>query len=496
MELIKLLAFFNADSCIRLLRADNAPYIVLFLYNHFKLRHKTLWSQTELVASLREFLDEIHETYPDVLREERPEKYLDAWCSYETHYLRRSLGKGSEFVCQLTPHSEAVLGFVDQRLASKNAIIGTGSRLKRAVKMLEEITIKASTEPDVKIGYLSAEKEKIEQEIEKIQLDGIVTPERPEILREEFATAVSMLKQLQGDFRAVEERFKDIARQVQQKINERNEVRGVILDAVFDADDDLKNSEQGITFREFYRFLCSNTEQESFDRIVDRLKILEALSSCTEELDRISELLPLLTDEAEKVQRTTQRLGGSLRRLLDTKTYDQRQRIGVVLDEIRKLAEKLAPAPPVDQVHFFIEEDMNIAAPYMLNFWTAPQKLDITELTEDSDSEEERKAAFLELSRMERIKWDKIRDNIKKHTANNTTASLKTILDQEPVTAGALEVIAYLQIAEDDGHYIYHDEKEEIKVALRSSTPQSVTLTMPKILFVPNSQRKRNNGLE
>jgi len=188
-------------------------------------------------------------------------------------------------------------------------------------------------------------------------------------------------------------------------------------------------------------------------------------------------------------------LGGSLRRLLDTKTYDQRQRIGVVLDEIRKLAEKLAPDPPVDRIEFFIEEEMDIAAPYMINFWTASQKLEMGELTEAVHSEEERNEAFRKLLEMEKIDRIKIRDNITKYTANNTTVSLKTILAQETITAGVLEVIVYLQIAEEDGHHIYPTDEEKIKVALRSSPPQSVTLTMPKILFVPPSHRKRNNGL-
>jgi hypothetical protein len=393
----------------------------------------------------------------------------------------------------LTPHSEAVLGFIDQRFASENTTIGTGSRLKQAVEMLEAIVIKASTKPDEKIGYLTDEKEKIEREIEKIQTAGIVLPERPEILREDFAIALSMLKQLQGDFRAVEERFKDIARQVQQKINERNEVRGEILDSVFDADDELKNGEQGITFREFCRFLYSDAEQDRFYNIVDKLKCLEALTSCTDELNHIAELIPLLTDEAERVQRTTQRLGGSLRRLLDTKTYDQRQRVGEVLDEIRKLAEKFASDPPADKVALSIEEDLDIAAPYMLNFWTAPQELELTELTEAIDTEEDRKAAFLGLSKMERIDWTRIKDNVEKYTTDNTSVSLKTILVHEPTTAGVLEVIGYLQVAEDDGHHIYHDDEEQIVVAIRGSS-QSVTLTMPKILFVPASKRKYNNG--
>ena len=318
----------------------------------------------------------------------------------------------------------------------------------------------------------------------KIQADGIVLPEKPAILREEFVTAVSMLKQLQGDFRAVEERFKEITRQVQQKIHERNEVRGKILGSVFDSDDVLKNDDQGISFREFCRFLYSDAEQDRFDQIVDGLKTMEDLSSCGNELNLISQLIPLLTDEAERVQRTTQRLGGSLRRLLDTKTFEQRHRTGVVLDEIRNMAEKLAPAAPIDQIDFLIEEAIDITAPFMVNFWTAPQQLEMTELTESDDTEEERKSVFYELSRMERIPWGKIRDNIKKYTANNTTVSLKTILDLEPVTAGMVEVIGYLQIAEEDGHHIY-DEEEEIQLVFRGLYPKSVMLTLPKMLFVP-----------
>jgi len=103
--------------------------------------------------------------------------------------------------------------------------------------MLAKIVVESSTDPEEKIRSLIAEKERIEQEIEKIESEGIVIAEKPEIFRERFSMAFAMLKQLQGDFRAVEERFKEIARQVQHKIRERNEVRGEILDSVFEADD-------------------------------------------------------------------------------------------------------------------------------------------------------------------------------------------------------------------------------------------------------------------
>jgi hypothetical protein len=267
VELSKLLTFFDTAPCIRLFQAHHAPFIIFFLHQHFKAKRKTLWTQSELTEALRVFLEEIHEAEYDALVE-KPEKYLDMWCSGNTHWLQRALGKDSEYVFQLTPDSEAVLGFIDQRVSSEHATIGTGSRLKRAIEMLSEIVVKAATEPDEKIAYLVAEKEKIEREIEKIQSEGTVTPEKPAILREEFTTAISMLKQLESDFGAVEERFKDITRQVQQKISERNEVRGKILDSVFVSDDALKNDDQGISFREFCRFLYSDAEQDAQSPLV------------------------------------------------------------------------------------------------------------------------------------------------------------------------------------------------------------------------------------
>ena len=48
-----------------------------------------------------------------------------------------------------------------------------------------------------------------------------------------------MLKQLLGDFRAVEEKFKEITQQVQRRQNEGRDTRGGILEFALDAEDVL-----------------------------------------------------------------------------------------------------------------------------------------------------------------------------------------------------------------------------------------------------------------
>ena len=57
---------------------------------------------------------------------------------------------------------------------------------------------------------------------------------------ERFVTAVMLLRQLQGDFRAVEESFRDITIQVQQRQVAGRETRGKILEFALDAEDLLK----------------------------------------------------------------------------------------------------------------------------------------------------------------------------------------------------------------------------------------------------------------
>ena len=64
---------------------------------------------------------------------------------------------------------------------------------------------------------------------------------------ERLGTAVSLLRQLQSDFRAVEESFREITLQVQQRQAECQDTRGWILEFALDAEDVLKQEDQGVS---------------------------------------------------------------------------------------------------------------------------------------------------------------------------------------------------------------------------------------------------------
>ncbi len=184
-----------------------------------------------------------------------------------------------------------------------------------------------------------------------------------------FQTAVELLKALQSDFRAVEERFQDIARDVQQLQAQGNDSRGGILGYALDAEDMLKTQDEGISFYAFVAFLFSPSQQAQLLKNISEIHQLVALADQHEGLSRVRRMVPALLAEAEKVMRTTARLSATLRRLLDARAAAHRVRLAHVLREIRQAALKLAGDPEkTKHIQLNIETDADIVSSPDPNF--------------------------------------------------------------------------------------------------------------------------------
>ena len=155
---------------------------------------------------------------------------LRIWSSSEKRWLHRHLEVGrTEALYQLTPHSEAVIEFVSKALQQDLTFVGTESRLRLVMQALEELSIKTSDDPQVRLKYLREQQARIVDEIEEIEQGGQLKTLAPTRIREQLALAVRLLRELQGDFRAVEDKFKEITRQVQQRQVQGLDARGGIL---------------------------------------------------------------------------------------------------------------------------------------------------------------------------------------------------------------------------------------------------------------------------
>ncbi|HUG91544.1 MAG TPA: DUF3375 family protein [Planctomycetaceae bacterium] len=481
----KLLVYFNTSPAVKLLQARNAPYTIAFLHQQFKRSGAIAVPHSELLAALANWLEDVQALHEDAPRD-RPETYLADWCSAEKRWLLRRFDAGhNEPVYELSPHTEEVFAFLDRTLEQDLGFVATESRLHLVIQILDDVVIGASGDPAVHLDHLRDEQERVLQQIAQIEREGLVSRYHPARIRERFATAVSLLKQLQGDFRAVEERFREITRQVQQRQVHSHETRGGILGDALDAEDALKQEDQGVSFFEFLRFIHSPAQQERLRIIIQQLVRIRELADQADGIEAVRRMVPSLLAEAEKVTHTTRRLSSTLRRLLDARARRERQRVAELLREIQGLAAGLAHDPPRDRVALEVDAAIETSSPFTRTFWSEPARFESVNLTEHLADDDQRLEAFRQLARLHRIDWRMLRRQVRDAVTFTGRATLGELLDKYPPQSGLTDVLGYLQIASDDGHLISREAVEEIVVPPGADDRRPLLVTVPLVTFVP-----------
>ncbi len=483
------------------MRSPHAAHIVYFLFRQFKDSGNITSPHSRLLQRLTDYLEVVHATDHDVLQD-RPESYLTAWSSGDTRWLRRYLASThSEAVYELTPHTEHVLKFLGESLDRSIGFVGTESRLRRIIESLSDLVVRGSGDPTRRLEHLRAERERINQEIAAIESGAAVSTYTSTAIRERFADAVSDLSSLQGDFRAVEECFKEITRDVQKRQAELDGSRGEILGYALAAEDSLKLQDQGVSFDEFVRLILSPSKQDQLERIFSQLDEIEVLVDQVEGMRRIHGMIGSLSDEADKVLRTTRRLSSTLRRLLDSRATSSRLRLATVLREIRAAAVRLAENRPEDSVGVEVLTELDLLNTWERPFWTAPTQFDTPQLSDHEPDDNDRLAAFRHLAGLQRLDWETMRENVTSMLREASRIPLPELLVAHPPTAGAVEILGYVQIAHDDGHHIDNRVTETIRLAPLEADgagpdPGDAELfEVPHVVFLRRDLRSLARGL-
>lgn len=499
MRLDRLEAFFSTSPSVKLMRSPHAAHIIYFLFRQFKESGNITWPHSRLLQQLNDFLEATHSTEIEILKD-RPETYLTSWSSGDTRWLRRYLDSThSEAVYELTPHTEDVLAFVSEALGRSIGFVGTESRLRRIIETLSDIVIRGSADPARRLEYLHRERERIDREISAIESGASVATYSSTAIRERFADAVSNLASLQGDFRAVEDCFKEITRDVQKRQADADGSRGEILGLALAAEDSLKLQDQGVSFDEFVRLILSPVKQDQLETIFAQLNEIEVLADQVEGMNRIHGMIGSLSDEAEKVLRTTRRLSSTLRRLLDRRSISSRLRLASVLREIRAAAVRLAENRPEEPVGLDVLSELDLLNVWDRPFWTAPVEFAAAELSDHQPDVDECLAAFRHLAGLQRLDWESMRENVSTMLRETARLPLPDLLLAYPPQSGAVEVLGYVQIAHEDGHLIDNRVKETIPLGMTSPDElENATIDLyeiPRVVFLSRELREMVRGL-
>jgi len=441
VELAEFRFRLDTSPTLRLLRSSNAAEVLRFLHTSFKAEYRLSIPSDELTAKLQTYLEtEVHPTAPLTLPDE-PRAYLEQWCRDDVGWLRRYY-EGDEPVFELSADAERALQWMED--LRPRQVVGTESRFRTVFRLLEEILEFSSGDIEKRVRELERRRDDLNDQIERIIASGMVETISAGEIRERFDEAVRTARGLQGDFRAVEQNFRLITQELQERQFIPGATRGDMVGFVLERDRALTESEQGQSFAAFLRFLLSDRSQNEFQSLLLQIEQLPNLQGELQENPVLRHLLKRLLAESGKVVRTNHRLAEQLRRALDRHGLQERRRVGEHIQEIKTLAQRLRGklSPSTLLIELGLKPDLN--APMERPLWRKREELQLRGNIEDHV---ERPASELDLTDLLALDLSRLRTNIEEALREREQVSLTDLLANHPPEHGVFDLIGYLALA-------------------------------------------------
>ncbi|MFD6164535.1 DUF3375 domain-containing protein [Oerskovia sp. NPDC060287] len=285
-----------------------------------------------------------------------PKAYLDHWSAPEQGWLRKFYPTGSdEAHYDATPAVEKAVAWVTA--LRERSFVGTESRLNTVFELLRQLTVGTESDADARLRELEARRARIDEEIERVRA-GQLSLLDAAAQRDRYQQLTGTAADLLADFREVEANFRNLDRDMRERITGWDGAKGDLLDAVVGSRSAIADSDQGRSFHAFYDFLLDRQRQEEFAELVEKVQALPALE---EQVGPDDEAAPGITgraagrrlrrihydwlDAGERTQSTVRVLSEQLRRFLDDQVWLENRRVIDILRSIEGHALALRDAP-------------------------------------------------------------------------------------------------------------------------------------------------------
>lgn len=472
------------SATLKLMRSRNVALIASFLYKQFKVAQRVSIPQIELEERLADYLAYLQEVYSE-LSLQPPKAYLNDWINAQL--LRKTFEKSSdsdEPVFSLTPEAEKALAWLED-LQQRDEFIGTESRFLQILSLLKEIKEGSTADVETRIAQLERDRDRTQQEIDTIQATGAVEQFNETQLRERFMSANSLTRQLMGDFRAVEQKFRELTRKVQDDQLEADSRRGTVVGRVLDADDALKESDQGRSFYTFFNFLMSESKQRDLKEAITAIYELEELRSLTRNYRFLRRIIRNLLNSADHIVQSNQRLTEKLRQMLDERNMRENRRVADLIIDVQRLARQAVPDAVNDSTFWYLNgaPKINLAMERPLHPLEASEAPTFADIDFAELSDDQLDAELDELAQQFYVDETLLTQRIDRALEDRENIALMELLEWYPVSQGLPEVVAYLALAtKAERHSVEASTIDLMKI--KGLTPNSwLQLKLPKVVF-------------
>ena len=463
---------------LRLLAADNAPLIISFLYRQFVQSNQRSMAYSELVSRLDDYLFQLREIHGAAKYPKSARQYLEDWSDERSPFLRKYYPQqGDEPELDLTPATERAIEWI-QDLQTRE-FVGTESRLMTVVELLREIVYRTEQDPLARIQELERRKAEIDEEIARVRGGRISSLDSTQV-RERFYQAEDTARKLLADFRQVEYNFRDLDRQTREQIALSDRPKGELLDQIFSGQDQIRDSDQGRSFRAFWEFLMSPKRQTELDQLIEAVYALEPVQA-TEPRRLLQRIRLFLLEAGEKVYRSNNLLVEQLRKYLDDQTWLENKRIMELIRSIEQHAVAVKERAPNERGFTGLDDFRPTVELLMArNLFTPPaapaiESLDLREGQAEVDVEA--------LFQQTHVDPQELAANVRRLLQRHTQVSLAQVVRRFPVTRGLAELVAYLNLAAGDSRASIDPDQEEV-LEVRGEDLGRKRVRLPRVLFV------------
>lgn len=458
-------SLYESSLTLRLLSAKNAPLVLGFLHEAFKERNLSAIGEEDLELLLNRHLADHVVAEGDVPAENRARNYLNLWCGDDFAYLRKRFDEVQQaFVYQLTRHSEKALQWLRElQTGDRHGHTTTESRFTRICTELQNLSEQTKEDPQARLRDLLHQREKLDTEILEIRATGRVKTLEPTQVKDRLIDLEQMIEAFLADFRAIEDHFKEQAIEIHEIYLQRGRSKGDIVEHALDADEALRNSEQG---RSYYGFRAMNRSLESREQLshaIDQVARLAAVAGIDERV--FLTLLDRLLDQVNIVQRSYQRISAQLRRVVEESASQDARLLMEWIAEIKRcaVARKELP-PPEDSEGMFIQIDESIGWANLMEvgFYERREAGRFQAVAnEDEDDTEAVQAALRKIGKP--LDLERYRRQIASLLETHDQATLQHVVSSYPLTEGAVDLVGYLFVAaEHERHLIDEHDWEQV----------------------------------
>ena len=449
---------FEESPALRLMRGRLGSFVVGFFFKTFKKWGTTEASEEELIATLSEHIEQVRELEDFDAPKRLPQEYLDEWCDEDHRYMTKTYDEDrEEYVFRLTRHSEKALSWLQDLLAMKQrGYATTESRFNRILLEMDGLSQGVNTDPEARIKDLSRKREEIDEEILRIRETGEAPIFGEDIIRDQVYDLSDLVEHFLSDFRAIEEFFKDHAREISKLYAKGDASKGDIVEHVLDADEELRNCDQGKSYFGFRSMMTNPALARQFRKLAEQTSDIARRRGLDPNKTFLS-LSDRLFGEAGSAHGAYGRISRKLRQVVGDHAGGGGRQVRKTLSQIRKDAYLLREVPPINW-DFEIDIRPQFFGLMESDFWE-PKSVEAFAPISTAKNEDSKWINEILSSVGEPLDLKKFRERVDEELEETETILLTDMVNKYPLERGVVDVVCYRVVAgEDSRHDILSDE--------------------------------------